>query len=173
MGIDIYLKWEGQEEEERQAQHTGFSTTHGHVGYLREAYHGGPYATHILVREAFESAECEAQIPAAIMRERLTNVTEPARPDETASRMAEMIHTMFSHLLRDTDATVIGPEPSGVHYTEPQTVEECVRARYARIYKGCGDKEIEAVVQSYRDFVTLAERKEAETGKPCTVYASY
>lgn len=35
------------------------------------------------------------------------------------------------------------------------------------------EEEVAAVVQSYRDFVALAERKEAETGKPCRVYASY
>jgi hypothetical protein len=27
---------------------------HGHVVYLREAYHGEPYATRVLVHEAFE-----------------------------------------------------------------------------------------------------------------------
>lgn len=38
MGLDIYLKWEGQTEEERQAQFTGFDITKGHVGYLRSSY---------------------------------------------------------------------------------------------------------------------------------------
>lgn len=40
-------------EHERRAQQTGFSVVHGHVGYLREAYHGEPYATRVLVPEAF------------------------------------------------------------------------------------------------------------------------
>jgi hypothetical protein len=53
MGIDIYLKWDGMEAEKKQQQITGMSTTSGEVGYLREAYHGGPYTTKILVREAF------------------------------------------------------------------------------------------------------------------------
>ena len=92
MGIDIYLKWDGQDEEEKQAQLTGFSTTAGGSGYLREAYHGGPYATHILVREAFESETCEAEIPAAVMRERLTSVTEPVRGCDGGSKAAEMVY---------------------------------------------------------------------------------
>jgi len=35
MGVDVYLTWDGQTEEEREAQFTGFSIAHGHVGYLR------------------------------------------------------------------------------------------------------------------------------------------
>ena len=41
------------------------------VGYLRENYHGGPYVTRYLVREAFEAEEHEVAIPAAVLRERL------------------------------------------------------------------------------------------------------
>ena len=69
MGIDIYARWKGQTEAEEQAQNTGFSVMHGHVVYLREAYHGEPYATRYLVPEAFENGR--AQIPAAVLRERL------------------------------------------------------------------------------------------------------
>lgn len=71
MGIDIYAQWEGQTPEEQQAQFTGFSVVHGHVGYLREAYHGEPFATMFLVKEAFDSPERKARIPAAVLRERL------------------------------------------------------------------------------------------------------
>lgn len=52
MGIDIYARWDGQTGDEHAAQITGFHT-HGAAGYLREAYHGGPYATRVLVPEAF------------------------------------------------------------------------------------------------------------------------
>ena len=38
MGIDIYLKWKGQTQEEHQAQITGFDIGKGHVGYLRASY---------------------------------------------------------------------------------------------------------------------------------------
>lgn len=173
MGIDVYLKWDNQEEEEKKAQITGFSTTAGDRGYLREAYHGGPYATHILVREAFESETCEAEIPAAVMRERLTSVTEPVRGCDGGSKAAEMIYQMLNQMVGGQDGMSVGPAPSGTHSTAPQTVEECVRTRYARIYSDCTPEEVEEAVQSYRDFVALAERKERETGKPCTVYASY
>jgi hypothetical protein len=79
MGIDIYVEWRGQTEEEAQAQMTGFSIGHGHVGYLREAYHGEPYATHVLVPEAFESKDGTALIPAATLRKRLPATLEAAR----------------------------------------------------------------------------------------------
>lgn len=45
MGIDVYLHWDGQTKAEEEKQYTGYSVTSGHVGYLREAYHGEPYVT--------------------------------------------------------------------------------------------------------------------------------
>ena len=71
MGIDIYMNWKDQTEDEKQSQFSGFSIEHGHVGYLREAYHGTPYATQYLVKEAFDSDEGEAYIPSTLLRERL------------------------------------------------------------------------------------------------------
>lgn len=173
VGIDVYLKWDKQSEEEQQAQYTGFSITSGNVGYLREAYHGGPYATHILVREAFESETCEAEIPAAVMRERLTSVTEPARGVDGGSRVAQQIHELLSQALGAQEGVSITPAHSGTHTTKPQTVEECVRARYASVYRDAEPEEVELALKSFYDFVELAEQKERKTGKPCTVYASY
>lgn len=70
MGIDIYAKWDGMTEAEENAQVTGFSAVHGHVGYLREAYHGEPYATPKLIREAFLGNH-RVRISAAKLQERL------------------------------------------------------------------------------------------------------
>jgi hypothetical protein len=47
MGIDIYAEGDGMTDAQREAQITGCSVEHGHVGYLREAYHGEPYATNL------------------------------------------------------------------------------------------------------------------------------
>jgi hypothetical protein len=69
MGIDIYAEWDGMTEREHAAQMTGFSVQHGHVGYLREACHGEPYATQVLVPEAFETGR--ASISAATLEQRL------------------------------------------------------------------------------------------------------
>ena len=54
MGIDIYVEWDKRTEEDKEKQYTGFSIESGDVGYLREAYHGSPYATKYFVQEAFE-----------------------------------------------------------------------------------------------------------------------
>jgi len=70
MGIDIYAEWQGQTHEE-QEEDTWSSVVHGHTGYLREAYHGEPYATVFLCKEAFEAPEDRAEIPAALLRQRL------------------------------------------------------------------------------------------------------
>ena len=82
MGIDIYAKWRGQTNEEADAQITGFSVVDGHVGYLREAYHGSPYATKYLVAEPFESSTGEAEIPASILHERLPETIRLAKERE-------------------------------------------------------------------------------------------
>jgi hypothetical protein len=77
MGIDIYMKWRKQSKKEADAQCTGCCVEAGRVGYLREAYHGEPYATRHLVREAFDPPY-EAEIPAKTLRERLPKTIELA-----------------------------------------------------------------------------------------------
>jgi len=98
-------------------------TTAGRVGYLREAYHGEPYATQVLVPEAFETGE--ALIPASLLRERLPATLAAAE---------------------EREKTVYGE-------TDPL--------------------EIQRVLDSFRNFVELCERKEAETREPCRITASY
>lgn len=170
MGIDVFLEWEGQAEERAAAnaddKPAWFCATDGHVGYLREAYHGGPYATKILVREAFEAENCRAEIPAAVMRERLTSLTEPAYGADGGHTAAEMLLQMMAAAGAHIETSIA----SGA--TQPMSVEEAVRVRHKTLYNS-DDDHIENVVQSFRDFVALAERKEAELGKPCVVYASY
>lgn len=53
---------------------------HGHVGYLREASHGDPYATRCLVPAAFATGE--ARIPAALLQERLPQTLQLAEERE-------------------------------------------------------------------------------------------
>jgi hypothetical protein len=79
MGIDMYLKWDGQTEEEEKAQYTGFSTAHGHVGYLREAYHGGPYATKVLAPEAWSAEGSTVALSSEVLRERLPAAIEACK----------------------------------------------------------------------------------------------
>jgi hypothetical protein len=158
MGIDVYLKWRAQTPAEAEAQEDAYlSLDGGSVGYLRESYSGGPYGTKILCREAFESASREAEIPSAVLRERLTSVTEPARGFDAGHHVTEQIADQFAA----AGGEVRHP---GSGRTDPMTVEEAVRIRY--------DDRPElaaAVVRSFRDFVELAERKELESGRACTV----
>lgn len=124
MGIDIYARWKDQTPKQKKKQITGFSVTHGDVGYLREAYRGEPYATLHLCREAF-GWNNEVKIPAKILRERL-----------------------------------------------PRALE-MVEQRERTVYKQTNKKEIDKVKKSFVDFVKLCERKEKQTGEPCTILASY
>lgn len=70
MGIDIYAKWRKMTKAEEKAQYKGFTIDidNGSAGYLREAYHGEPYATQFFVKEAFDG---EAKIPADVLVSRL------------------------------------------------------------------------------------------------------
>jgi hypothetical protein len=125
MGIDIYARWRGMTSAQAAAQITGFSIKAGNVGYLREAYHGEPYATRILVPEAFEADGHGAAIPAARMWARF-----------------------------------------------PETLEAAEK-RERTIYGTTDAEEIAEVLQSFREFIELCERKERETGEPCRIIASY
>lgn len=123
MGIDIFAEWEGMSDADKKSQITGFSVEHGHVGYLRETYHGEPYATMALLPEAFDGDR--VPIYAEKLEERLP----------TALEIAER--------------------------------------REREIYGVSDQAEINRVLKSYRDFVSLCTRKEAETGEPCLIIASY
>jgi hypothetical protein len=78
MGIDIYLSWKGQSQSEKALQ--DLIVAHGEFGCLRESYHGGPYATHVLMPEAFtdDQGEQSVQIPAEVLRRRLPATIETA-----------------------------------------------------------------------------------------------
>jgi len=80
----VYAHWKGKTLADERAQITGHSLAHGHVGYLREAYDGEPYALEHLVPEAFER---DADIPAALLRARLAQVLRIA-----AKRQATVYH---------------------------------------------------------------------------------
>jgi hypothetical protein len=70
MGIDIFAKWDGMSQAEEDEQlRAVFRADLGRLGYLREAYHGEPYATKVLVPEAFE--ELRVPIYAARLEDRL------------------------------------------------------------------------------------------------------
>ena len=126
MGIDIYARWEGMTEQEETAQlKVWASAEDGDVGYLREAYHGEPYATRVLVEEAFRHSSGRVPIAAQLLQDRLPQVLKLAEQRE-----------------RD-------------------------------VYNVTDPAEIERVLKSFRDFVALCARKEAETGKPCRIYASW
>ncbi len=124
MGIDIYAIWRGQNSGEELLQTEAWlSATEGGIGYLREAYHGAPYATRHLCAEAFDARD-GAHIPASVLRERL-----------------------------------------------PATLD-LVEERECELYQANAEQ-IEEVKQSFRDFVTLCEEKERETGEAVRIVASY
>jgi hypothetical protein len=79
-GIDIYAEWTGMTGSERAAQWGCCGVEYGHVGYLREARHGEPYATKALVPEAFEMDR--APIYADKLRDRLPETLEIAEQRE-------------------------------------------------------------------------------------------
>lgn len=141
MGIDVYLSWHGMTREQREAQYTGMSVKAGVVGYLREAYHGGPYATKVLVPEGWEDHEEGAL-------------------DGGGERDVDDAPTFYGV-----------PIPAAtLHERLPRTLEVAAE-RERVVYKEAQPDP--AILQSYRDFVALAERMEAETGQPCRIHVSW
>lgn len=192
MGIDIYTNWKGQKEEEEKAQVTGFSVTSGNVGYLREAYHGGPYVTRFLVKEAFEDAENhedgEVPIPASVLRERLPGavflsvyrdwivygenprVGEVDLSDAKIEKGKELESPEFQEALAKAFGEIKAvKEGGGGDEIVAAMTEEQVEATKKLIESG----KLDGVQKAFVDFVELAEQKEKETGEPVRVYASW
>lgn len=175
MGIDIYLRWPGQTKAEEEAQYTAFSVESGHVGYLREAYHGGPYVTKYLVWEAFESETGEALIPAHVLRERLPAAVlmslyrghkvyaenDPAivKLDGGMKVLAERIKQIFEHEISDHSHDEF---VSALSHESLETAKHLIDAGV-----------LGGVHKAFVEFVELCERKERETNETCRVSASW
>ena len=149
MGIDIYMHWDDMTDDEKRAQYTGFDGTAGNVGYLREAYHGEPYATDTLVPEAFEWTEKIA----ALMESAETAGSE--LPDDLIDLLTRGV-PMQAETLRDRlGETVL-----------------VARERIDKVYPEMDPDTADLVVSSFISFVDLALAKQAE-GKNIYVYASH
>ena len=173
MGIDIYAKWKDQKKEEADAQITGFDVYTGKFGYLREAYHGSPYITKYLVSEAFESDKEDGEpIPAKTLRERLPiAVLMSLYRDKKVYRekdpsvitdikdLGKVLTKVFSIEMKDD--------------THESFARECTPEQIATAEWLIQEKKLPETQQSFVDFVELCERKEAEKGEPCKIYASY
>lgn len=153
MGIDIYMRWKGITVEERESQITGFSIAHGHCGYLREAYHGGPYATKVLVPEAFDENACEARCFGAC------NGNKTDAHDGRCNICGEWM----SHGAFISAETLMDRLPEAV---------EAAKERERTIYHDERGEDSPAV-QSLRAFVSLAAQKQDQTGEPCLIIASW
>lgn len=171
MGIDVYLNWHGMKEADKNAQYTGFSIVSGNVGYLREAYHGGPYATRVLLPEgwdrevkldrdhtfAIEAKTLRERLPAAVMatiyRHHVLYDDEPATFE--TNDIVEAMSKLFVNM-RDESHATLQPDAEQLRQTEALIKE----------------RKLPDYALAYVDFVELAERKEAETGKPCRVLVS-
>lgn len=129
--------------------------------HLRESYGGGPYATKMLSREAFEAVDRLARVPASVLRERLTAITSPASCLEP---MEADVASEVERLESDGGRCV---RFVGDDRTDPMTVEEAIQARYAN-----RPQLVQAQLARFRAFVEFAEASEATTGEPCVIKAS-
>jgi hypothetical protein len=180
MGIDVYMSGSPRLREE-----LGW---HGRAGYLRESYHGGPYAIPVLLPEGWERDPEEGYFPiaAATLRERLpaTVFTALARQaivygDQDASTGkidlgdAAVMPPPDGELdegalkaIRDLFSNLTFPDPEA---PLPDLSEEQHRA-IADMIAACNlpQDALEIV-----DFVELAERQEREIGEPVEIWVDH
>lgn len=183
MGIDVYLHWKKQSKKDAKKQITGWKIDKGDVGYLREAYHGGPYATRVLAPEGWDDkidqGEYGVPIPAATLRERLPAVVLTAiyrnhivyeqghDPSEVhiaddkeaaAGDILTLVKGTFAKMSDGKEEAAIARAPS----------PEQIRAAQELIAK----RALPDYALAFVDFVDLAEKHEKRTGEPCGVYVS-
>ena len=191
MGIDVYMHWKGKTAEDKQAQITGFSATSGDVGYLREAYHGGPYVTHYLCAEAFNDDEQPEgykgePIPAETLRKRLPKAVALAmvreakvygkgsNPGVIEIPDNENLDDSASILKLCTSAMAEGSRVGQTQGESELVALEHLPARWQDVVEqAIKNRKLPETALAFVDFVELAERKEAETGEAVLVYASY
>jgi len=149
MGIDIYMEWDGMTDDEMKARYNGFDTTAGSVGYLREAYHGAPYATETLVPDAFEWTE------------NIGNLM--ANAEANGSRLDDALVNLLSR--------GVPMQAETLRERLPETLLKA-RERIDTLYPDTPPELADRQVAAFIDFVELAEAKQAE-GKNIYVYASY
>ena len=79
------------------------------------------------------------------------------------------------HLCREAFESDTGsaPIPAKVLRRRLPVTLQLAEQRERELYEETDEKEIAQVLQSYRDFVALCERKEQETRKPVEIVASY
>jgi hypothetical protein len=155
------------------------------VGYLRESYHGGPYVTRFLVKEAFEAKSAKAKIKAAKLKERL-----PAAVLLAIYRD----HTVYGEALKSPGELILDEKDGGTQITETllgifapggpvdqarsgQTEAEIV-ARITPEQRAAAEaliakRDLPRCALDYVEFVAQCAAHEAEQGKPCTIHASY
>lgn len=150
MGIDIYMYWDGMTKEEKEAQYTGWSVTKGHVGYLREAYHGAPYATMYLLKECFLEPN-----------KNLDNWKEIIKPAIPVKHEYYDIKEICDYHY---------PDPNILINRLPKTIELCIE-RSKNIYLEDIDYNHE-VCKTFSDFVELYVKKFNEGLNP-RIHASF
>ncbi len=144
MGIDIYLDWDDMTGEERAARLTGFNVEADAVGYLREAYHGGPYGTEVLMPEAF-----------AVVHEGI--------------KFGTYTSPQTGHAMGVSDYGV--QIPAHVLVGRLEATAGAVITRQREVYNTESGPD-DPVVQSFVDFVKLVSRLETEGRNP-RITASY
>lgn len=202
MGIDIYAHWAGQTDEEKQAQFTGFSVKHGHAGYLREAYHGGPYATRELVPESFDYPEGwdydkqgdwpGAPIPYDTLVQRLPRTVMLALQREAEvygcpkARQVLCMLGVEPKLANGSDPSVIQVEDEAGIVAAMAKIQTLVKAAGVEGAKSEHETpdalkhpEVLLALAAHFDtvamfvhFVALCGVMERRTGEPCRIYAS-
>jgi len=80
-------------------------------------------------------------------------------------RYGEAVSALSTFLPEEWEGDIVLPAAK-LKERLPETLKK-VAERYS------GSKFKKQAMQSYRDFVKLAEKKEREIGKPCSIYVSY
>ena len=187
MGIDMYMRWKGMDSSDTDAQFA--LEGGGSVGYLRESYHGGPYATQIIAPECW-SGEQEQRIPAKTLASRAPHAVvaalirdatiyhdqlsrdilcevgiEPDAPRPERGGQVVTIDDDLDHHLGDFIATLFGAAREQVAVPHP-SLEQAARLFDLIIERKPHAGHVLA-------FIALAVKKEQETGEPVTIISSY
>ena len=184
MGIDVYLKWDKFTHTDQNRQITGYSVTSGYLGYLRESYHGPPYATKVLFPECFENGAGDGgedmvkQIMSLMAKFPMDRFSGPPSVKNLDKKMPLVIDPeergkivkMDSIFYKDDCSTITEKlsflviDNKILQKRLPDAISASIK-RHTALY-GESLEEAKHSAKSYKDFVELHKRKEEKGLNP-------
>lgn len=155
MGLDVYTRWEGHSDGNREMAIQHDVEERGQFGVLHESFNGGPYAIPFLVPEGCAGLDVNEITEWARRQIESTGGTFAGRQAIDPSLLARQeLPAASSEATRAADDPDYWVIPNHVLRARLPVAEQITRERYTSVYEATV-KLTEKAVRNFRDFVAF------------------